>query len=386
MAYRLRISALIPVFLASLLIMLLPGCRSSQTALSLSHTESFHELVSEKRFDVNQVTVKSLDIAAQIPLKSGESLSNEHYANGNLYIQVINRPYNWLFPTAGQYKYNLENQQVSLIKERDITSNERVMDFLEYQGVLYETIVSMEGDQLTGSVLADGYPVAKGLLQSAASAPYFASDGQNLYVLSRFVVDGEVVDEIDQVIDQTSLAALWQSDAQSGLIQANTFINHKDEQAQLIFQTTTHDLYRIQGDDVRSVRCPQAFVRLQSLGDQVIGMSLDSRDSTVVNYTLFKMEDLSQSSLSSIDHSIGIKITGAGGGDTFLYADLQGNTALARLEGEEILTQKLFDVFPGISSYWRTGESQALVYERELIDGQTSEIPHYYLIDMKERE
>lgn len=136
------------------------ACATNTNTSSVSSTSSAITTEDSSQTSVDEIVidqpVMKLETQGDVIINENECYERVRESNNTYYFQVLNRQISYLYPTVRQYKMDLHDGNISLIKERDPNSNERVWDFLEFNGVFYESVIVPREDNAYGVIYADG--------------------------------------------------------------------------------------------------------------------------------------------------------------------------------------------------------------------------------------
>lgn len=365
------------------------GCTSSKQETSEASLESVSSLTSvSPSFQENEEIkqIEPLAILDGINLGQDEILENNHLHQGVLYFEILNNRYSMIYPTLRQYKYDFNTQQTTLLKERNVEDNERVWDFFENDGILYESVVSFQDDTPIERILVNGTPIWSTSIPDAAYGPTFSFWDGHIYFMTSFFEQDQMVSELF-LINGQNVEPLWSSNSENGesmIIRAQT----QDDYTPLLFETNAPNgkqIYFFTQNTLQSVFFEEDVMRFESLGQNSLLISRkDAYNPQEMQYHLLNRETLEIRPISSSNPSIGALNAGGGALNTFLFVNQDQGTSIARLQ-EDALSSQTLDVPSGVSYYWTLDEKQNVIFvdSYEVIESGMVSHPQYFLLTWK---
>ncbi|WP_019893824.1 hypothetical protein [Allobaculum stercoricanis] len=357
------------------------ACATNTNTSSVSSTSSAITTEDSSQTSVDEIVidqpVMKLETQGDVIINENECYERVRESNNTYYFQVLNRQISYLYPTVRQYKMDLHDGNISLIKERDPNSNERVWDFLEFNGVFYESVIVPREDNAYGVIYADGNEIWSAPLDGIPSAPLFAIDQGHLLFATSGPGDIDMRSTVCRINSDQTVTTLWQSGGDSGFTHFKfpTFTN--DDLCKLVFQSTLNGkkvIVLVNSEGYETVEFDKDVIRLQPLKDKVFIANRkydqpDLGETFVADASLAENEyhllDLTTKEIVPIESpydEIGNKNVGAGAQNSFLFIRSDDHsTWKAKLQDNQLTIEKLPDIEAGIDYYFRLNDKTALV-------------------------
>ena len=347
------------------------ACATNTNTSSVSSTSSAITTEDSSQTSVDEIVidqpVMKLETQGDVIINENECYERVRESNNTYYFQVLNRQISYLYPTVRQYKMDLHDGNISLIKERDPNSNERVWDFLEFNGVFYESVIVPREDNAYGVIYADGNEIWSAPLDGIPSAPLFAIDQGHLLFATSGPGDIDMRSTVCRINSDQTVTTLWQSGGDSGFTHFKfpTFTN--DDLCKLVFQSTLNGkkvIVLVNSEGYETVEFDKDVIRLQPLKDKVFIANRkydqpDLGETFVADASLAENEyhllDLTTKEIVPIESpydEIGNKNVGAGAQNSFLFIRSDDHsTWKAKLQDNQLTIEKLPDIEAGIDYY-----------------------------------
>lgn len=159
-------------------------------------------------------------------LQGGATVYNNHF-----YFSVRGRGTNSISYTAREYKLDLNNGNLTLIKGYP-QSKVRVSDFIEFNGVLYEAITDLQDPSIRFRILADDIEIWTGF-----SEPQFFVVDDHLLFEGVASIEGQKTDVVCRINPDHSITTLVQS-GQDGLGHLFPSPNLSSNRSKVLFTST----------------------------------------------------------------------------------------------------------------------------------------------------
>lgn len=164
-------------------------------------------------------------------LYEGISTTNGTVYKDNFYFSVIGGRMNSISYTAREYKLDLNNGNLTLIKGYP-QNKVRVSDFIEFNGVLYEAITDLQDPSISFRILADDIEIWTGF-----SEPQFFVVDDHLLFEGVASIDGQKTDVVCRINPDHSITTLVQS-GQDGLGHLFPSPNLSSNRSKVLFTST----------------------------------------------------------------------------------------------------------------------------------------------------
>lgn len=308
---------------------------ASQTSSQISESN-----VSQLDAKMNGQSILEVPVLKNIDLAEGQFPGVHHVFNDELYFTVNDPIIEKQYPTVREYKYNLNTDELSVVKERDSASGVVVMDFIEYNGTLYESTWQLDEDGQLGSIKVYAGDTLLWESKSAAmdSIPHFLTVDGSLYVLLSGYSDGAITESL-QKINGSTMDLLWShsSDLPEGTIK-NPGLEQGNPNcyAFLTDDGNGQKLNVLYKDQVNTMDAPGQIDSLVMMGDSVMINSVNAEDPTQMDHELLNASTMELTLLNTGAPGIGQARAGAGTPSNFLYRNQEGQTALAVLNGDTL--------------------------------------------------
>lgn len=151
--------------------------------------------------------------------------------NNHFYFSVRGRGTNSISYTAREYKLDLNNGNLTLIKGYP-QSKVRVSDFIEFNGVLYEAITDLQDPSIRFRILADDIEIWTGF-----SEPQFFVVDDHLLFEGVASIEGQKTDVVCRINPDHSITTLVQS-GQDGLGHLFPSPNLSSNRSKVLFTST----------------------------------------------------------------------------------------------------------------------------------------------------
>lgn len=354
------------------------ACTTNTNTSSVSNTSSTISTEDSSQTAADEIVidqpVMKLETQGDVIINENECYERVRESNNTYYFQVLNRQISYLYPTVRQYKMDLHDGSISLIKERDPNSNERVWDFLEFNGVLYESVKIPREGNVYGVIYADGKEIWSAPINVE---PTFVIDNGHLLFVTSEPGDADMKSTVCRINSDQTVTTLWQSGGDSGFTHFKfpTFTN--DDLSKLVFQSTLNGkkvIVLVNAEGYETVEFDKDVIRFQPLDNQVLIVNRkyeqpDLGETFVADASLAENEyhllDLATKEIDPIESpydEIGNKNVGAGAQDSFLFAHSDDNsTWKAKLKDNQLTIEKIPDIEAGIDYYFRLNDKTALV-------------------------
>lgn len=379
------------------------ACATNTNTSSVSSTSSAITTEDSSQTSVDEIVidqpVMKLETQGDVIINENECYERVRESNNTYYFQVLNRQISYLYPTVRQYKMDLHDGNISLIKERDPNSNERVWDFLEFNGVFYESVIVPREDNAYGVIYADGNEIWRAPLYDTPSAPLFTIDQGHLLFATSEPGDIDMKSTVCRINSDQTVTTLWQSGGDSGFTHFSSPANTNDDLSKLVFQSTLNGkkvIVIMNPEGYETVEFDKDVIRFQPLDDKVLLVSRKYEqpgmtETFVADPSLAENEyhllDLATKEIDPIESpydEIGNKNVGAGTQDSFLFTHYDDNsTWKAKLQDKQLLTEQLPDIAAGIDYYFRLNDKTALV--NVIVDYANNDWSkiNFYLVNME---
>lgn len=399
-----------PLSKLSLLLMsclLITGCvpnTNSSTETnnsSMSTTENTSQsFIPADELVIDQPVVE-LETHGDVNIGENECYERVRVFNNTYYFQVLNRKISQSYPTVRQYKMDLRDGTISLLKERDPNREQRVWDFLEFDGVLYESVILPGEDKLYNAIYADGKEIWKEEAYAIPCAPLFAIDHGHLLCTTTGTDELGIKNAVYRIDSDQTMTPIWKSGAGTEFTYLTFPANTNDGMSKLVFQSTLNGkpvVVIVDSNGYETVEFDKKVIRFQSLGDEIVMFSRKkelSGDGGKVTGDLSEYMEMECHALNLSTHEIypvqipynqiGNKNVGAGAQDSFLFYHADEKvTYKAKLVDRELKIEKVPDVHPGIPFYFRVNDKVALFNSDDSVTQRNdwSKV-HFYLVDMQ---
>ncbi|MDO4663544.1 MAG: hypothetical protein Q4A59_01530 [Erysipelotrichaceae bacterium] len=363
------------------------ACTTNTNTSSVSNTSSTITTEDSSQTPADEIAINQpvmkLEAQGDVTINENEIYECGRVSNNTYYFQVLNNQISYLYPTVRQYKMDLHDGTISLIKERDPNSNERVCDFLEFNGVLYESVKIPAEDNVYGVIYADGKEIWRAPINAN---PVFAIDQGQLLFTTTEPGGMDAKSSICRINSDQTVTTVWQSGGDSGFTQFTLPTITNDDLSKLVFQSTLNGqkvIVIMNSEGYETVGFDKDVIRFQPLKDQVLMINR----SASLEGNEYHLLDLSTKEINPIEspyNEIGNKNVGAGAQDSFLFTHYDdSSTWKAKLQDNQLSTEQLPDIPAGISYYFRLNDKTALV--NVIVDYANNDWSkvHFYLVKME---
>lgn len=343
--------------------------------------------ISGKVNETSEVSQKEIHPLDGITLTEGQLLQNDHLTNKTLYLQTLDPSVSYLYPTVSQYRYDLDNQKLELIHTRDPQSNQRVWDFFEKDGHLYESLVTATDDGYCAYITVDGNKIWEGTIIDASITPFFGTN-DGIVTFFAWTLEGDSsVETLYQIDSNLEVVPIWSSKTSESNEHMITNSKLHDDYSIPAFTTQGNNginVYYYRDGKLTSVPYDSVASVVIPIQDGIILGRRNQADIKNFVYDFLDFRDGSISPLKNENGDLGQKNLGAAFDDRLFYVDFDANTNIATVENGELEIQKISNLPSGISNYYRIDDQNVLIY----IDAYTSDenqivhYPHYYIVHL----
>lgn len=318
--------------------------------------------------------ITKADVLNGIQIEESQLIQNNHLSDQTLYFQTLDPSISYLYPTVSQYKYDFQSGEQQLVKSRNPESNERVWDFFEKDGKLYESVISADEKNYYCSITVNGKEICHFILQDLMLAPSFGTFEDNVLVFLRSVENGVPVDSLSNINDRDEIENLWCSLDSGNTETLYLTSSFTDDYSVPVFITQTKDgysLYFYQNKSLQAVPCPVEASKLIPLEDGVILARRNPESIRDFQYDYLPYGTSEFVPLISSEGVLGQKNFGSAFSHSLLFVDFDATTNQAWLEDNTLYTSGISQLPAGISNYWRLNDSSALVFIEETPSAST---------------